>query len=103
MVTDTRHVIEECEEQCSTSVTKTSTTMNFSKQNGASSINMDDNMLHSGSASIKDVHLNGLAQKEETCVTGSSEPEAQKSCAQPLTSTGNTLFLNGKCYHENQI
>lgn len=72
MVTETSDVIQECEEHCSTSVTTTSTTMNCSKQNGANSISIEGNVLYNGSASIKNVHLSGPAQKDETCAIGSS-------------------------------
>jgi len=99
MVTETREVIEEREEYCSTSVT-TSTTVNFSKQNGTNSISVEDNVMHNGSASV---YLNGPGHKNQTCAIGSSEPEVTKSCTQPLTSTENTCFLNGKCYHKNKV
>jgi hypothetical protein len=95
MVTETREVIEEREEYCSTSVA-TSTTINFSKQNGTNSISKEDNVLYNGSASVKNVYLNGPAHKDQTCAIGSSEPEVTKPCMQPLTSTESTCFLNGK-------
>jgi hypothetical protein len=94
MVTETREVIEEREEYCSTSVT-TSTTINFSRQNGTNSISKEDNVLYNGSASVN-VSLNGTAHKDQTCAIGSSEPEVTKPCMQPLTSTESTRFLNGK-------
>jgi hypothetical protein len=103
MVIETREVTEEREEYCSTSVTTTSTTMNFSKQNGTNSISMEDNVLYNGSASVKNVYLNGPAHKDQTCASGSSEPEISKSSMQPLTSTEYTSFLNGKCYHKNKV
>jgi hypothetical protein len=70
--------------------------MNFSKQNGTNGISMEDNALHNGSASVKNVYLNGPAHKDQTSAIGSSEPEVTKSFMQPLTSTENTCFLNGK-------
>lgn len=94
MVTETREVIEEREEYCSTSVT-TSTTINFSKQNGTNGISKEDNVLYNGAASVKNVCLNGPAHKDQTCAIGSSEPEVTKPCMQPLTSTESTCFLNG--------
>jgi hypothetical protein len=103
MVTETREVIEEREEYCSTSVTTTSTTMTFIKQNGTNSISVEDNVLRNGSASVKNVYLNGPAHEDQTCAIGSNEPEVTKSCMQPPTSTENTRFLNGKCYHKNKV
>lgn len=103
MVTETREVIEEREEYRSTSVTTTSTSMSYSKQNGTNSISIEDNVLYNGSASVKSVHLNGPAHKDHTCAIGSSEPEVTKSCVQPLTSTEDTWFLNGKCHHKIKI
>ena len=101
MVTETRDVIEEREEHCSTCVT--STTMNYRKQNGTNSIIIEDNELYNVPASVKNVHLNGPAQRDETCAIGSSEPEVTKSCVQTPTSTENTCLLNGKCYHRNEV
>ena len=110
MVSETREVIEERGETCSSSVTTstsssvtTSTTVNFSKQNGTDSISIGDNVLHNGSASVKNVYLNGTSHKDQTCAIGSSEPEDTKPSMHPLTSTENTDLLNGKCYHQNKM
>jgi hypothetical protein len=102
MVTETREVIEEHEEYRSTIVT-TSTSMSFSKQNGTNGISIEDNVLYNGNASVKSVHLNGPAHNDQTCAIGSSEPEVTKSCVQPLISTENTRFLNGKCHHQIKV
>lgn len=102
MVTETREVIEEREEYSSTSVTTTSTTVNFSKQNGTNSVSIEDNVLHNGFASVKNVYLNGPSHADQTCANGSSEPEVTTSCVEPLTSTENTCF-NGKCYHQTKV
>jgi len=100
MVTETREVIEEREEYCSTSVTSTTTT--FSKQNGTNSISIEDNVLYNGSASVTNVYLNGQSHKDQTCAIGSNEPEVRKWRVEPLTSTENTCF-NGKCYHQSLL
>lgn len=97
MVTETVAVIEECEEYCSTSDTRTSTTMKCIKQNGANSIVVENNVLNNGSASVMN-DSSRPAQEDQTYAIGSSELEVKKSCVQPLSSTENTCFLDGKCY-----
>lgn len=97
-MTETGGVIVE-HEQRSTSFSKTSTTMKFSKQNGANGIGITDYILSNGISSVNNNQLNGpeLAATA-TLTTGNSEPELRDSRVQALISAENADFLNGK-YH----
>jgi hypothetical protein len=103
MVTETREVTEEREEHRSTIVTTTNTSMSYSKHNGTNGISIEDNVLHNGSASINSVHLNGSAHEDQTHAIESGEPEVKKSGVQPLISTENMRFLNGKCHYQIKV
>jgi hypothetical protein len=97
MVTETGDVVQENEDQRSTSVTMTA--MKYSQQNSA---NIADHVHNNGLASVN-VQLNGpqltITKTAETVPIGSNEPEVQKSHVQTLTSAENTDFLNGKYRH----
>jgi alkyl hydroperoxide reductase subunit AhpF len=90
-------VIED-REQRSASVNGTAVT--HSKQNGA---NIADHILNNDIASVKTVHLNGpeltATKTADTVLTGSKEPEVERSHVETLTSAENEDFLNGKYRH----
>jgi hypothetical protein len=102
-MTEVGDVIKEYEEQHGTSVTNTTTTLKFSKQNGANGISIGHHVVNTSLAGVKNVQLNGPKLTEtkmpETLIIGSSELEVHKSHLQTLTSTENTNFLNGKYCH----
>lgn len=95
-MTEMRDVIVE-HEQRSTSFSKTSTIMKFSKQNGANGIGITDHILSNGISSVNNNQLNGPElTATATLTTGSSDPEIRDSHVQTPISAENADFLNGK-------
>jgi hypothetical protein len=102
-MTETGGMVVEHEHR-STSFSKTSAIMKFSKQNGANGIDIRDHILSNGISSVNNNQLNGPElTATATLTTGSSEPEVREPHVQTLISAENTDFLNGKCHYLNKI
>ncbi|PNF24131.1 Long-chain-fatty-acid--CoA ligase ACSBG2 [Cryptotermes secundus] len=83
-------------EQRSTSFSKTSTIMKFSKQNGANGIGITDHILSNGISSVNNNQLNGPELTARATLTaGSSDPEVRDSHVQTTISAENADLLNG--------
>jgi hypothetical protein len=97
-MTETGGVVVE-HEQRSIIVSKTSTKMKFSKQNGANAVGITDHIFSNGISSVNNIQLNGPELAVETLAIGSGEPEIRESHVQTLISAENEDFLNGKYHH----